>query len=267
MLAANSITFISRFYDGICQWEEGSLTPILHIGWAKPLVNNISKYEYDVRSQLAIKLADFEDQKNEGGASPSENNNNNNNNIVKPDLDTAGTKDAKDDKLSSIVAACGEKILNPEFLLQGGGKLFTDNNGSTLTTTTATGDSNKSSGVNNCKNETNIKKGESLKNGGEDKTSSITSEIATKGDEKLNIKKEASSEPLKPAEPEVCLFSQKMKGLREIFLAEKLNTNAISLQITAQSQVSAKKSRGSSTSGCYGSDFDMTSRPKRARRD
>lgn len=220
------------------------------------MVNNISKYEYDVRSQLAIKLADFEEQKLDGGASPSENNNNNNNNIVKPDLDNAGTKDAKDDKLSSIVAACGEKILNPEFLLQGGGKLFTDN-GSALTT----GDSSKN------KNETSNKKGDSLKNGADDKNPSVKPEI--KGDDKLTINKKeiSNNEPLKPVEPEVCLFSQKMKGLREIFLGEKLNTNAISLQITAQSQVSAKKSRGSSTSGCYGSDFDMTSRPKRARRD
>lgn len=218
------------------------------------MVNNISKYEYDVRSQLAIKLADFEEQKLDGGSSPSENNNNNNNNnIVKADHDTTtASKDAKDDKLSSIVAACGEKILNPEFLLQGGGKLFTDNNGSAA----MTGDSISNTGVNNIKNETNIKKGL------EDKTVTSLKDDATKDDEKLNIKKE--NEPLKPLEPEVCLFSQKMKGLREIFLAEKLNTNAISLQITAQSQVSAKKPRGS---GCYGSDFDMTSRPKRARRD
>ncbi len=23
-----------RFYDGICKWEEGSPTPVLHVGWA-----------------------------------------------------------------------------------------------------------------------------------------------------------------------------------------------------------------------------------------
>lgn len=45
-----------RFYDGICQWEEDSLTPILHIGWAKPLVNNITKFDYDIRSQVVIKV-------------------------------------------------------------------------------------------------------------------------------------------------------------------------------------------------------------------
>lgn len=49
-----------RFYDGICQWEEDSLTPILHIGWAKPLVNNICKFDYDVRSQVVIKVPEDE---------------------------------------------------------------------------------------------------------------------------------------------------------------------------------------------------------------
>lgn len=43
-----------RFYDGICQWEEGSPTPVLHIGWAKPLVNTISKFDADVRAQVVI---------------------------------------------------------------------------------------------------------------------------------------------------------------------------------------------------------------------
>lgn len=50
-----------RFYDGICQWEEDSLTPILHIGWAKPLVNNITKFDYDIRSQVVIKVPEDEE--------------------------------------------------------------------------------------------------------------------------------------------------------------------------------------------------------------
>lgn len=54
-----------RFYDGICKWEEGSLTPILHIGWAKPLVNTISKFDYDIRSQLVIHCDDEEEGNSE----------------------------------------------------------------------------------------------------------------------------------------------------------------------------------------------------------
>lgn len=49
-----------------------------------------------------------------------------------------------------------------------------------------------------------------------------------------------------------------MKQLKDLLLAEKLNTHAISLHLTAQSQVQiGKKGRG---------DTDNV-RPKRARRD
>jgi menin len=55
-----------------------------------------------------------------------------------------------------------------------------------------------------------------------------------------------------------------MKGLKDLLLAEKLNTHAISLQLTAQSQVQvSKKGRG-------GPEPDITAmgiRAKRARRD
>lgn len=38
--------------------------------------------------------------------------------------------------------------------------------------------------------------------------------------------------------PPVRLASAKMRGLRDLLLADKLNSQAISLQLTAQSQVS-----------------------------
>ena len=40
---------ILRFYDGICSWEEGSATPIMHIGWAKPMVSTCSKFDVQIR--------------------------------------------------------------------------------------------------------------------------------------------------------------------------------------------------------------------------
>lgn len=65
---------------------------------------------------------------------------------------------------------------------------------------------------------------------------------------------------LQTKRPTVILHSQKMKELKDLLLAEKLNTHAISLHLTAQSQVQVgKKGRGESDS--YGV------RPKRARRD
>ncbi|MEQ2215216.1 hypothetical protein XENOCAPTIV_029189, partial [Xenoophorus captivus] len=34
-----------RFYDGICKWEEGSPTPVLHVGWATYLVQSLSRFD------------------------------------------------------------------------------------------------------------------------------------------------------------------------------------------------------------------------------
>ena len=39
-----------RFYDGICKWEEGSPTPVLHVGWATYLVQSLSRFEAQVRN-------------------------------------------------------------------------------------------------------------------------------------------------------------------------------------------------------------------------
>lgn len=73
-------------------------------------------------------------------------------------------------------------------------------------------------------------------------------------------KNEEDETPVQTTRPTVVLHSQKMKELKDLLLAEKLNTHAISLHLTAQSQVQVgKKGRGDSES--YGM------RPKRTRRD
>ena len=55
-----------EFYDGICGWEEGSATPVLHIGWAKCLVNTMAKFEADVRGRVKITCARRGEDKDEG---------------------------------------------------------------------------------------------------------------------------------------------------------------------------------------------------------
>jgi hypothetical protein len=39
----------------LCGWEEGSSTPVLHIGWAKPLVATIAKFPPYIRAKVDIK--------------------------------------------------------------------------------------------------------------------------------------------------------------------------------------------------------------------
>jgi menin len=58
--------------------------------------------------------------------------------------------------------------------------------------------------------------------------------------------------------PQVQLQSMKMKGMRRLLVAEKLNTSAIKLQFTAQSQVHLKQSK-------VASHYDLTVPSRRTR--
>eukprot|EP00092_Neocalanus_flemingeri_P102791 GFUD01131489.1.p1 GENE.GFUD01131489.1~~GFUD01131489.1.p1 ORF type:complete len:279 (+),score=76.19 GFUD01131489.1:809-1645(+) len=51
-----------QFYDGLCSWEEDSSTPVLHIGWVKPIVKCFTSFDFSVRAKLDISLADKEEE-------------------------------------------------------------------------------------------------------------------------------------------------------------------------------------------------------------
>uniref|UniRef100_A0A1B0ABC3 Menin n=1 Tax=Glossina pallidipes TaxID=7398 RepID=A0A1B0ABC3_GLOPL len=254
-----------RFYDGICQWEEDSLTPILHIGWAKPLVNNICKFDYDIRSQVVIKVPEDEPLAVQRGINATEYNQkseskivgdnsvqqqslegNNNNLVNKEEKSNEAKKSEMPTTLADLTAACGEKILNPDFLLQGGGQPFAEQQK-----------------LNNKHNSSNNTSSDQEANGSDSKVS--TNDVkdsnvnqSTNMAKIINIAATStiSSPPAPPASldeedplqfmlkrPVITLYSQKMKGLKDLLLAEKLNTHAISLQVTAQS-VASRKVRG-----------------------
>ncbi|XP_017784683.1 PREDICTED: menin [Nicrophorus vespilloides] len=263
-----------RFYDGICQWEEGSATPVLHIGWAKPLVNTISKFDASVRAQVHIVCESPETteyqhhhphhhhSKQEPRAQTSSNGSGaggnclNNNNYSAPPCKengngTAGSVDASSSEesgslhpsIEALTAGCSEKILNPEYLLQGGGNPFV--------------------GTEDC----------AMKSNGS--SASTSKQLESDGDSKKETLKEDEKIeddvddilPNRTANPTIVLHSQKMKELKDLLLAEKLNTHAISLHLTAQSQVQvSKKSRGCSNVESDGGG-GMNMRPKRARRE
>ncbi|XP_053697759.1 menin [Sabethes cyaneus] len=265
-----------RFYDGICMWEEGSLTPILHIGWAKPLVATIAKFDHDIRSQVIIKSGEQSPrtfhqllhqangnstEKTKVTASAGQLTNNNNNNVInKSDANLENGKPGLPKSLEALVGKCGEKLLNPDFLLQGGGQPFTSEDGE-LAVSEGNGSSTASTGAvgRNGRREKSIEKKEPV----------------TKLEVKVETKKESlelvDSEDGGPKRPMITLYSQKMKGLKELLLAEKLNTNAISLQITAQSQVQVggKKFRSQQGGPPQGGpqENEANTRSKRARRE
>lgn len=251
----------------------------MHIGWVKPLVTTISRFDGEIRSQVIIHCAKDEDDVNDANASTRSENNNNNNVSVAPNHETNDKKDKKDkncddsnDKsetvrttlVEALTVACGEKILNPDFLLQGGGKPFAESQVKSeqcdesekqlllLAQTSprrcdeASAESNEKQ-LNEIKTETNAIENESK------------STIPSIGPV---YKETADDEIIIPKRPEITLYSQKMKGLRELLLAEKLNTHAISLQLTAQSQVlvAGRKSRSIGA-------INYSTSTKRSRRD
>lgn len=275
----------TRFYDGICQWEEGSQTPILHIGWAKPLVSTIAKFDYDIRSQIIINCVsdDIENNKLEketdttttattkNGTEPTNPkqqtdmaNNNNNNISPKTELNKTETDENMIPTLEALTAACGEKILNPDFLLQGGGQPFTETKtqGETSNVVSETEEESSAAAAVVVVSvvDTEIKEIVSVK---EILDEIILPEIVIEEIKAPKFQPPVEEDFLIPKRPVITLYSHKMKGLKDLLLSERLNTQAISLQVTAQSQVQVgKKFRGS-----LGGDYDGNTRPKRARRE
>lgn len=199
-----------------------------------------------------------------------------------------GSSDGKQDfppnlpSLEELTVACGEKILNPDFLLHGGGvPCFTE-------PTSEDGDSKVNGHVDN-KSEDSMKSPrieekvfspkDSLASPGS--IASPPSAASTLDDNRSELMKSEEDQSndtnnngkadllddydlQTPKKPIITLKSRKMRGLKELLLAEKLNTNAISLQITAQSHIGGKKSRGNVN--CDDASND-TARPKRSRRE
>ncbi|KAK9507999.1 hypothetical protein O3M35_007753 [Rhynocoris fuscipes] len=220
-----------RFYDGICQWEEGSQTPVLHIGWAKPLVNTISKFDAEVRGR--VEMLEVGSAEVAAAEEHSTSLNNNDEELV---MTTTGLSlaDTLDPKIRALTAACGERILNRQFLLQGGGEPFVPGQPEDEATTSSPCD-------------------------GSDDASGSTSTSTKKG--KTNIGDNDDTTKQKKSSPKLVLYSHKMRGLKDLLLGEKLNTHAISLQLTAQSQVQVGGRKGTLSGGEEGS------RPKRTRRE
>ena len=105
-----------RFYDGICCWEEGSPTPVLHIGWAKPMVASFSKFDAGVRNQLKFsgppKSEDGDNQEEEPdegkSSSPSFCNLNSHENILSVDTDASFHSTSSDEGICLLTPNSNE---------------------------------------------------------------------------------------------------------------------------------------------------------------
>ncbi|XP_052000926.1 menin-like [Xyrauchen texanus] len=200
-----------RFYDGICKWEEGSPTPVLHVGWATYLVQSLSRFDAQIRQKVSIITKDAEP------------------------LDD-------DDQSSDDPREGRRRVARREFKLdeQAGPSLP----GAALPT----------------QNPMPKKVGGE---GGRQRSS-----VGARGKE-ADGKNEPSSPSPTPSPPQqtavpggpvVIFHSEKMKGMKGLLSAAKVNSSAIKLQLTAQSQVQMKRQKPT-PSGDY--TLSLIKRPRK----
>ena len=291
---------ILRFYDGICCWEEGSTTPVMHIGWAKPMVSTCTKFEAKIRKRVelppeagnapataAATSSAETDISNNDASSEDElwvNNNyyktfenkdcdhdeeDDDDNRIATSPDSSGlspvpsqtgcttiingSSSAKDQVLSLLSEYCHSKVLNLDYLLGLSRQPFSKPlpTKSATTCPPTTGSSATPSSPSTSLKRPHLLSGSSCVTTSASSTGSMLSPSGA-SDTSTTSSMTASKIMLR-------LFSAKMVGLKDLLSSEKLNTNAIQLQLTALSQLTTSKT---STS-----DSDFGGRPKRSRRE
>eukprot|EP00092_Neocalanus_flemingeri_P029897 GFUD01032462.1.p1 GENE.GFUD01032462.1~~GFUD01032462.1.p1 ORF type:complete len:453 (+),score=81.70 GFUD01032462.1:809-2167(+) len=301
-----------QFYDGLCSWEEDSSTPVLHIGWVKPIVKCFTSFDFSVRAKLDISLADKEEgneilsfsdwtfEKNFPGhfnikfanCVPETLNNNYKKSLNDCDMncdkraghyeylfkDSSIYEDYNQNSgnsgnsanydfenmqvnrllrfakysetevelyenrvrmpsasqnrfLSHLIEKSGESLFNIDFLL-------------------GHADSAPFLDVEKIQNIEKLCQLEKFENQ-PTKNTILPEESATKKEDEAKKKS---------GKINVTIFSAKMGALKDLIQAEKLNSSALHLQLTAQSQTDVKKSRASL-------ETEFAGRVKRARRD
>ncbi|XP_051820607.1 menin isoform X2 [Antechinus flavipes] len=171
-----------RFYDGICKWEEGSPTPVLHVGWATFLVQSLGRFEGQVRQKVRIVSREAETAETEEpwGEEAREGRRRGPRRESKPEEPPPPKKLALDKSAPRRPGLTPGAPKGPE----GGGPA------------------------------------------------------------------PAPAPPASPPPegPVLTFQSEKMKGMKELLVATKINSSAIKLQLTAQSQVQMKKQKVSTPS-------------------
>ncbi|XP_074663187.1 menin-like [Tubulanus polymorphus] len=283
LLDPECYAFLLKFYDGICLWEEGSSTPVLHIGWAQHFVFSLSKFEASVRQNVKIEAEGVEEdeddsdedseieeeipvnkKKNLNATSLSDKKENVNGDLIEDQIKSTimelESKVASESQsgvmnpnIAALAQACGESILNPEYLISGGEPFTSTATTPPLKTTTLT-PINPLISIHDSRVDLNDFLS-SKSNGSQ--FPGLTMDSMLKADSPAGmmllrapgntnnntIIAEESATKLDDNKPTVLLRSQKMKGLRKLLSNKKFNASAIKLQLTAQSQVSIKHTK------------------------
>lgn len=206
-----------RFYDGICKWEEGSPTPVLHVGWATYLVQSLSRFDAQVRQKVSIitKEPESQDEDDQSSDDPREGRRRGPRRESK--LEEQGSPPSA---ASPTSPSSQQPVAQPKKVGEGAGR----------------------------------RRSSQGQRGGdaEGKPKSPSPDSSpTSSSQQQEVSPSVDPSPPRPV---VVFQSEKMKGMKELLCAAKVNSSAIKLQLTAQSQVQMKRQK-STPSGDYSMSF------------
>ena len=234
---------VLQFYDGLCEWEEGSSTPVLHITWAQHALYSLGRFDFKARANLMLKSAttavDDVDSKSDDSA-------------VSSHSGSAKLKQTSDSLQRSSHRSRGRpaKMVSPTSLVDDSSKSTSDINANQASPADVppvveNTDDKPAAVTDKISDEQTV----------DEKSPPLTAEFQTDATEAEMSAAEAeqsagaseavigSSEDTDTIQTCLVLRSEKMMGMKDLLVAERLNSGAIKLQLTAQSQVHLKHRR------------------------
>lgn len=247
------IALILKFYDNICCWEEGSSTPVLHIGWAKNFVATVLKFSSVIRSKIKM-LTEDEWAQNKACSSECEvtsrvadpcSSTANDHLDVKKECETNDSQHRPLKRNDDLGSTQGEAVTSDVSSKRCG-----------VTSGSSAGRKRVHSSDDNVETTSDVvlaapnKQQRSLNNNHADVMN--PDDCATMDSSENQKERGKRLEIDSDNNVTVILKSRKIAGVRDLLQADRLNKTAIELQLTAQSQCAV---RGRSNSSSYSSEF------------
>lgn len=217
-----------RFYDGICRWEEGSPTPVLHVGWATFLVQSLGRFDGQVRQQLRLAPRDpapADDAEEGGGATGGEESREGRRRPPRRESRPEAPPPAKRPPPARRPAPPGHAP-SPPTEPQGGGASGQQGGGTS-------GQEGGASAAN---------EGSAQVGGASGQAGGVSAQGGVASEQGGGVTEQGGGAPGAPGLA-LAFRSQKMRGMQELLRAPRLNSSAIKLQLTAQSQVQPRRNR------------------------
>lgn len=242
---------VLQFYDGLCEWEEGSSTPVLHITWAQHALYSLGRFDFRARANLTLQSAvpEDDDSKSDDSAVSSH---------------SAKLRQMSDSLHRSTHRAPSKpaKTVSPVSSVDDGSKSTIDANSSQV----PPADISAEVGNTEDKPNTLVDKISDEQTVSEKSPPSTVDFPADASEAQASIG--ADGEGGDTALACLVLRSEKMTGMKDLLVAERLNSGAIKLQLTAQSQVHLRHSRTAAAADYATSDVTPSSASrKRIRRE